>query len=67
MFADGHLLTQLIPIFFTFKNLKIFWKFGDFIDMDPAWIRIRIRIGQILWIRIRIRSIRIHITGLILG
>ena len=36
----------------------MFWKFGDFIDLDPAWIRI----DQIGWIRIRIRSIRIHIT-----
>ena len=35
MFADGQLLTQLIPIFVTFKNLKMFWKFGDFIDLDP--------------------------------
>ena len=32
-------------------------------DLDPAWIRIRI--DQTLWIRIRIRiqSIRIHITA----
>ena len=35
MFADSHLLTELIPIFFTFKNYKMFWKFGDFIDLDP--------------------------------
>ena len=34
-------------------------------NLDPAWIRIRIRIEQTLWIRIRIQSIRIHITGLI--
>ena len=38
MFADGHLFTQLIPIFFTFKNQKMFWKFGDFIDLDPDTI-----------------------------
>ena len=31
MFADGHLLTQLIPLF-------CLWKFGDFIDLDPDWI-----------------------------
>ena len=54
MFADGHLFTQLILIFFTFKSKKMFRKFGDFIDLDPAWIRIRI--DQIGWIRI-------HITG----
>ena len=33
----------------------MFRKFGDFINLDPDWIRIRIRI--------RIQSIRIHITG----
>ena len=22
----------------------MFWKFGDFMNLDPAWIRIRIRI-----------------------
>ena len=61
MFASGHLLTQLIP-FFYLQKFKMFWKFGDFIDLDPA--EIRIRIDQILWIliRIRIQSIRIHIT-----
>ena len=36
-------------------------------NLDPAWIRIRIRIEPTLWIRIRIRiriqSIRIHITA----
>ena len=40
MFADGHLLTQLIPIFLLLKIGVC----GDFIDLDPAWIRIRIRI-----------------------
>ena len=40
----------------------MFWnQFGDFIDLDPDWIRIRIH--QILWIRIRIQSIRIHIPA----
>ena len=36
---------------------------SDFIDLDPALIRIQIHIDQILWIRISIRSMRIHITG----
>ena len=40
MFADGHLLTQLVPFVLTFKNQKMFWKIGDFIDLDdldPDW------------------------------
>ena len=24
-------------LFFAFKNYKMFWKFGDFIDLDPDW------------------------------
>ena len=36
-------------------------QFGDFIDLDPDWIRIH----QILWIRIRIQSIWLHIPGII--
>ena len=35
----------------------MFSKFGDYIDLDPDWIRIWI--DQILWIRI-------HITGIFL-
>ena len=50
MFAEGHLLTQLIPQAENFDNLVILL----------TWIRI----DQILWIRIQIESIRIHITAL---
>ena len=46
-------------------------QFGDFIDLDPDWIRIRIhkmlwiqiRIHKILWIQIRIQLMRINISG----
>ena len=34
-------------------------QFGDFIDLNPNWIQVRI--DQILWIRIR--TMRIYITG----
>ena len=56
MFADGHLLTQLISIFLLLKIKRCF----ENLVILLTWIRI----DQILWIRIRIRirSIRIHIT-----
>ena len=56
-------MTLKLKVFFTLKNLKMFWKVADFIDLDPAWIQIRIY--QILWIRIRIQSIWIHITAIL--
>ena len=34
----------------------MFCKFGDFMNLNPAWIRIRIRIEQTLWIRIHITA-----------
>ena len=40
MFADGHLLTQLIPIFLLLKIKRCFENLVT-IDLDPAWIRIR--------------------------
>ena len=46
------------------KNVKKMVRniFSDFIVLDPA----RIWIDQILWIRIFLRSMRIHITALIM-
>ena len=56
MFADAHLLTQLLAFFLLLKIKRCFEKLVILL----TWIRIRI--DQILWIRIRIRSIRINIT-----
>ena len=62
MFADGHLHTQLIPIFLLLKIKRCFENFVILL----TWIRIRI--DQILWIRIRIRIrlIQIHITEIVI-
>ena len=46
MFADGHLLTQLMPIFLILKINRCF----ENLVILLTWIRIRIT--QILWIRI---------------
>ena len=69
MFAELVFPNLCSVLFQILRYIQMFWKFGDFMDLDPAWIRIRIQIDQTLWIRIRIQirihPIRIHITGYI--
>ena len=52
-----------LNIFFSLDSLKIVRnQFGDFFDLGPDWIRIRIH--KIFWIRNRTQSMRIHITAI---